>query len=98
MLAAVHHAAHADDIANLELAHQLAHRRHAAHDFVAWHRGYTVFCHSLRAVCRSEWQTPQCRMSSATSSWPGERRSNEKGASGLLGRCGVAVCFWHEES
>src|SRR6185312_7464707 len=45
-------------------------------------QGYVVFVHSLRAVCRSEWQTPQKRISIWMSRGPGSRRSNENGASG----------------
>jgi hypothetical protein len=40
--------------------------------------------HSLLAVCRSEWQTPQCRMSMATSRAAGVRRSKVKGARGVV--------------
>ena len=43
--------------------------------------GYMVPSHSPRAVCRSEWQTPQKRISISTSSGPGARRSKPKGAS-----------------
>ena len=40
--------------------------------------------HSPRAVCRSEWQTPQKRMSITTSWAVGSRRSKSNGASGVL--------------
>ncbi len=43
--------------------------------------------HSPRAVCRSEWQTPQNRMSIATSFGRGSRRSKLKGASGVVALC-----------
>ena len=45
-------------------------------------QGYAVPPHSLRTVCKSEWHTPQNRMSIWISVGPGSRRSNEKGASG----------------
>jgi len=44
--------------------------------------GYRVPCHSLRAVCRSEWQMPQYRMSMRTSDGSGARRSIVIGSSG----------------
>ena len=46
--------------------------------------GYSVVPHSLRAWCRSEWQTPQYRISIWTSCGPGSRRSNVKGTSGVV--------------
>src|SRR5438132_8489796 len=45
-------------------------------------QGYIVPGHSLRAACRSEWQTPQNRMSHWTSRGPGSRRSRVKGRKG----------------
>src|SRR5512139_144149 len=46
--------------------------------------GYNVFFHSLRAVCRSEWQTPQCRIWSWTSAGPGSRREISNGPTGVV--------------
>src|SRR5580704_6274995 len=46
--------------------------------------GYTVgimFSHSLRTWCRSEWQTPQNKISICTSVGPGSRRRIAAGAS-----------------
>ena len=55
----------------------------AADDFVTGHAGVgRVPPHSLRAVCKSEWQTPQKRISICTSVAVGGRRSIAKGASG----------------
>ncbi|MNH05813.1 hypothetical protein D3C79_651610 [compost metagenome] len=44
--------------------------------------GYMLLPQSLRALCRSEWQTPQYWISITTSSGRGSRRSKWKGASG----------------
>ena len=49
--------------------------------------GYCVPPHSPRAVCRSEWHTPQNRMSIATSPAPGVRRVKLNGASGVVADC-----------
>ncbi len=46
--------------------------------------GYSVVPHSLWAWCRSEWQTPQYRISIWTSCGPGSRRSNVKGTSSVV--------------
>src|SRR5438309_5076663 len=46
--------------------------------------GYVVPLHSLRTVCKSEWHTPQYRISSCTSCGSGSRRAKENGASGAL--------------
>src|SRR5450830_407504 len=45
---------------------------------------YTAMPHSLRAWWMSEWQTPQYRISIATSSARGLRRSNDRGARGVV--------------
>ncbi|MCY1436669.1 hypothetical protein D9M71_528000 [compost metagenome] len=47
--------------------------------------GYTAMPHSLRAWWMSEWHTPQYRISMATSSGRGLRRSKFMGARGLVG-------------
>ena len=53
--------------------------------------------HSPRAVCRSEWQTPQNRMSMATSPGPGSRRSKrERRERGVGGSGGVAEGLGHD--
>ena len=49
--------------------------------------GYMVPGHSPRAVWMSEWQTPQYRISMATSAAPGARRGMVKGAK-------REVAFW----
>lgn len=49
--------------------------------------GNWVPAHSPRTVCRSEWQTPQKRMSMATSRSAGVRRSMVSGASGVVADC-----------
>ncbi len=59
MAAAVDHAADADQIADLVLGHVAADGGHAADDLMPGTHGYWVPAHSPRAVCRSEWQTPQ---------------------------------------
>src|SRR5690606_22566519 len=50
-------------------------------------QGQRVPGHSPRAVCRSEWHTPQCRMSICTSRGPGARRPMANGASGVSAEC-----------
>src|ERR1700740_1226886 len=54
-------------------------------------------CHSLRVWCRSEWQTPQKRISISTSCGRGERRGMVKWESGVVADCAakalaVKVC------
>ena len=51
----------------------------ARHDGIDW-----CMPHSLRAGCRSEWQTPQKRISIRTSRGPVARRSKLNGASGVV--------------
>jgi hypothetical protein len=46
-------------------------------------QAYWVPGHSLRAVCTSEWQTPQKRISISTSVGPGSRRGMLIGERGL---------------
>jgi len=50
-------------------------------------QGKVVPPHSLRTVGKSEWKTPQKKISSSTSAGVGSRRSREKGVSGEVADC-----------
>lgn len=81
----VHRAADRGQIAGLERGHSRPDLGNAQQSRVRERRDMTVGItsfHSLRTVCRSEWQMPQKRISMYTSLWVGSRRLIVKGASG----------------
>jgi hypothetical protein len=59
VLAGVHHAADGDEITRLVALDLAADLHDAADDLMAGNKGIQVPPQSLRAMCRSEWQTPQ---------------------------------------